>query len=645
MANRAFVSARKRALRVMVACTWLIVGALSGCEGDSPTVSDSNTNWLLACRDNRDCQGGLRCLCGICTEACAVDNECTAAGEGARCVSTEVGVAADRCTGRGYDDVARICAVTCETTNTCSAPEQACVQNLCEEPLMSLSDAASVADAELDAMSTDASLLDSGALDADVIDASTRDADVIDASALDGGTSDSALDGSTVACAPGPCVNDGRCSLDGMRCECPVGIGGATCDQIATVRQLVVGLHHSCVLLGSNAVKCWGDNEAGQLGQGDTSPRGDAPNELGASLPAIDLGTSVPIDSISAGTAHTCALFVDGTIKCWGLNADGVLGLGDNDSRGDAPGEMGTALPFVPLGGLAARQVSAGDTHTCARFEDGRVACWGGNLNGQLGIDSVLSRGAAPDELGVNLQLAQLGAGAQAKQVVASAGYSCALLEGDTVKCWGRNVNGQLGQGDTDNRGDAVGEMAMLSAIALGDVSSGISAIDAHGSHACALLGDGALRCWGFGGAGQLEQGDTATLGDQPNEMGINLANARIGGVASQVSAGTAQTCAVLTGNVLKCWGQNNAGQLGPGDVPTRGDELTEVDAMLPSVMLPAGTVTQVATGGFHTCVLLDGASVYCFGENTFGQLGRGTMDRVGDELTEIPIGPPAVAF
>ena len=112
------------------------------------------------------------------------------------------------------------------------------------------------------------------------------------------------------------------------------------------------GRNHTCALLSSGAVKCWGNNYDGQLGLGDTNDRGGGANEMGVNLLAVDLGLAdgVTVTAISADVYHTCALLSSGAVKCWGNNSDGQLGLGDTNKRGDGANEMGAALPVVDLG-------------------------------------------------------------------------------------------------------------------------------------------------------------------------------------------------------------------------------------------------------------------------------------------------------
>src|SRR5205823_3943102 len=140
-------------------------------------------------------------------------------------------------------------------------------------------------------------------------------------------------------------------------------------------------------LLSNGAVKCWGRNDGGQLGLGDTVDRGDGAGEMGDSLPAVDLGTGRTAVAISAGDFFTCALLDNASVKCWGANSEGQLGLGDTSARGDDPGEMGDSLPAVDLGtGRTAVAIDSGNIHTCALLDDTSVKCWGQNLSGQLGL-------------------------------------------------------------------------------------------------------------------------------------------------------------------------------------------------------------------------------------------------------------------
>ena len=168
---------------------------------------------------------------------------------------------------------------------------------------------------------------------------------------------------------------------------------------------------HNCAVLDDDSVKCWGYNYNGQLGLGDRNDRGDDWNEMGDNLPAVNLGTGRKAKAISAGGSHTCAILDDNTVKCWGYNYNGQLGLGDKNTRGDDWNGMGDNLPAVNLGtGRMAKAISAGGSHTCAVLDDGFVKCWGRN-EGRLGIGYLNNRGDDPYEMGDKLPLVGFGTG------------------------------------------------------------------------------------------------------------------------------------------------------------------------------------------------------------------------------------------
>jgi hypothetical protein len=179
-----------------------------------------------------------------------------------------------------------------------------------------------------------------------------------------------------------------------------------------TVTQFVPGVASPCVRLDNLAVKCWGYNSFGQLGQGDTFHRGDNAGEMGDVLAVTDLGTGRTATSLFSGDSyHTCAILDDLTTKCWGRNGDGQLGLGDTNGRGDAAGEMGNSLPAVNVGtGRTVRTMGLGIVHTCAILDNGAVKCWGNNFYGQLGYGDTNNRGDGPNEMGDNLANVQLAA-------------------------------------------------------------------------------------------------------------------------------------------------------------------------------------------------------------------------------------------
>lgn len=178
------------------------------------------------------------------------------------------------------------------------------------------------------------------------------------------------------------------------------------------------------------ALKCWGNADYQKLPE----QWGDESGEMGTNLPSIDLGVTVHDVAVSN---HICALSSDGTLKCWGRNNEGQLGAGHVD---DLPPSSAVT---VDLGtDRFATQVALGDKHTCALLDDDTVKCWGKNNKAQLGTENTENIGDLPNQMGDNLAPINLGSGRTARQVVAGKEFTCALLDNDSVKCWGRNNRG-----------------------------------------------------------------------------------------------------------------------------------------------------------------------------------------------------------
>jgi E3 ubiquitin-protein ligase HERC3 len=408
--------------------------------------------------------------------------------------------------------------------------------------------------------------------------------------------------------------------------------------------QVVARGLHTCVLFGDGRIKCWGYGPQGELGVAGV--RRDQPSEL----PVVELGPGVQARHIEGGHYHTCAIVTGGAVKCWGLNS-GALGLGDTSNRGNNPGQMGTNLPTVDLGaGRTALGVTAGGaaahlTYTCVRLDDGRVKCWGKNEFGQLGLGDTLVRGDEPGEMGDRLPFVDLGPGRTSVQIVAGGAHTCARLDNGTLKCWGHNYSGELGLGDTRDRGDEPGEMGdALPPVDLGPGRTAVQ-VSAGRAHTCAVLDDGSLKCWGSNSYGALGLGDTDNRGDGPGEMGSSLPPVTLGAgrKAVRVECGDSQTCAILDDGTLRCWGNNAYGGLGVGDTLPRGDKASDV-GVLPVVNLgTARRVVDLALGHWHSCAVLDDGTVKCWGWNGGGQLGLGDKDNRGDGPGEMGDALPLV--
>lgn len=345
---------------------------------------------------------------------------------------------------------------------------------------------------------------------------------------------------------------------------------------------------HTCLLFDTNKVKCWGDNYYGQLGLGDANYRGDAADEMGQKLPYVNFGTTDKIVELAAGYFHSCILFDSNKVKCWGLNSSSQLGSGNTNNLGDAAIETGIGLPYVNLGtDEKILMLRAGGRHTCALFESNRLKCWGVNDSGQLGLGDTNNRGDTANEMGANLPFIDFGVSEKIVDMRLGGNHSCVVFESQKMKCWGANAGGQLGYEDTTARGTQAGDIGKLPFVDLG-FSAKIDSISLGESHTCILLRPGYVKCWGLNSSGQLGLGDMNNRGDSKGEMGKNLEFVTIEGVlpALALSAGKTHTCAILINKTVKCWGENTNGQLGYEDSMSRGDNVNEMSTSLPFVNL-----------------------------------------------------------
>ena len=308
--------------------------------------------------------------------------------------------------------------------------------------------------------------------------------------------------------------------------------------------------YHTFTIMDDDSLMCWGDNSDGRLGVLYL------PNDVATSpVGPVNLGTGRTAKAVSLGIKHTCAILDDDTLKCWGYNQRGQLGYGDTTDR-SAP----DATAVVNLGaGRTAKAVSAGSSHTCAILDDDTLKCWGQG-GSSIGYGDWTQR-TAPDATAV----VDLGSGRTAKAIFTGRDQNCAILDDDTLKCWGNNDYGQLGYGDTDARGDAAGEMGdALLAINLGSGRTA-KAVSAGSQHTCAILDDNTLKCWGRGGeyGGMLGYGDNTQRKAPEATAVVNLGSGR---TAKAISVGYQHTCAILDDDTVKCWGYNNMyGAVGVG--------------------------------------------------------------------------------
>ena len=343
-----------------------------------------------------------------------------------------------------------------------------------------------------------------------------------------------------------------------------------TVEAAPEITQLSLSNISSCALTSTGAMKCWGSNSYGQIGT----------LASGQQKTPIDVpGFTINISAIAVGDTRMCALTTTGEVKCIGN------GVANSNTSGITSGAI---------------SISSGYANSCALMSYGGVKCWGDNWTGQLGDGTWVNRSPAVNVKGLTSGVTAITSGIQ---------FTCALLSGGSVKCWGANNYGQLGDGTTSNRNEPT---------QVSGLTSGVVSISGGYEHTCAVLTNGEAKCWGRNGYGELGDG-TTTNRSVPTSVKVN--GQPIFGIAS-ISGGLRHTCVITTGGAAKCWGFNGNGSLGNGTII---DSLTPVDV----VGLDSGVLSIDAGKSFTTCATVTGASVKCWGGNWAGNVGDGyTTDR-----------------
>ena len=293
-----------------------------------------------------------------------------------------------------------------------------------------------------------------------------------------------------------------------------------------TAKRVASSDEHTCAILDDDTLKCWGTSSSGNpTGSGDTTTRGQSAASMGDNLSVVDLGTGHVPAEVVAGRYFTCVLLTSGNLKCFGFGSNGGLGYGDLNDRGMDPSHMGDNLPVVNLGtGRTALKIGVGDQAACALLDDFSVKCWGWQVHGVLGSESASDFGDAPGSIGDHLPTVNLGTGRTAKDLAVGERHACAVLDNDSIKCWGQGTAGALGTGDTAHRGRAAGTMGdNLPAFSLGTGRTVKKMRLGYESFGCAILDDDSVKCWGQATSGRLGYGDTANRGDAAGEMDDNL--------------------------------------------------------------------------------------------------------------------------
>ncbi len=353
---------------------------------------------------------------------------------------------------------------------------------------------------------------------------------------------------------------------------------GATAAEAApkvVLKAITPGFVHTCALTTKGAVKCWGNNTNGELGNGTV---------VDSAVPVGVSGLGKNVKAISAGSYFTCALTTKGAVKCWGSNSYGQLG--DNTTT--------DATKPVTVYGLTkgVKAISAGNYFACALTTKGAVKCWGSGNYGQLGNGAKVNSAKPVAVSGLGKGIKALGAGGY---------HACALTTKGAPKCWGYNAEGQLGD---NTKVDSAVPVPVYS------LTKGIKALAAGSYTTCALTTKNTVKCWGYNGDGELGDGTKTS----------SLKPVLAGGLGKKVKAityGDIHGCALNTSGVVKCWGYNGYGGL--------GDNTTTSSSTPVEVYNMGGKVKALGTGGYHTCAVTTKGVGKCWGLNAYGQLGDNT--------------------
>jgi alpha-tubulin suppressor-like RCC1 family protein len=375
-------------------------------------------------------------------------------------------------------------------------------------------------------------------------------------------------DARQLACAEG-CVDGDSDPKNCGACgnACVLGCSRGACVKVL---QISAAGWTTCAALSDGTVRCWGENNFGQLGDGTTAFK---------TTPSTVPGLTGVVE-VACGYAHTCAILADSTVKCWGRNVAGELGDGTTVDRYEP-----TAVPGLS----SVREVAVGEVHTCARLADATVKCWGFGELGALGNGPARpSSRSSPTAVSGLSSVESIGAGFNA---------TCANLADGEVTCWGDLVFAA--------RSD-LGDLQAFTPTTVPALTSVVETAQGRLS-LCARLADGTVKC-----LGNLA-GPDGYLG--PDWWTTPTTVAGLSAVR-QIAAGENHTCALRADGTVACWGGNIAGQLGDGTTTTRSR---------PVQVSGLSEVTQIALGYWHSCALLaDGTTVKCWGGDGDGQLGDG---------------------
>jgi alpha-tubulin suppressor-like RCC1 family protein len=350
-----------------------------------------------------------------------------------------------------------------------------------------------------------------------------------------------------------------------------------TSTLLPNIKSLSVGATHTCALLINGGVKCWGENSLGELGDG---------TKVSRSIPESVVGLDSGVIAIKAGYHFSCAITENEGVKCWGQDAYGSLGNGILDKSSTVPVDvMGLRKDVVAI------DVASFGYSACAVLKEGSVKCWGYNFHGLLGIGTSMDTAVPSIVQGLKNEYADVAIGRD---------HICVLSKNGSVKCWGKNYFGELGDGTTINRMSPVEVMGLI---------NNVKKIDAGFQYSCILAFTGRVKCWGTNEHGVLGIGYSDTYSSTPVDVD------RLESGILDISIGVNHSCVLTSLGGVKCWGYNSHLQLGDGTSLTRELPIDVIGL--------SNRVQLISAGAFHTCAMTSDGKVFCWGNNEYGQLGN----------------------
>jgi alpha-tubulin suppressor-like RCC1 family protein len=363
------------------------------------------------------------------------------------------------------------------------------------------------------------------------------------------------------------------------------------------------GFQHVCALRANGVVDCWGADYQGELGNGKIE-EGDS-TETFAPGQVDDISNATEVSDHEG--SGSCALLTTHSVECWGDNSDGQDGNG---------GEEPESTPVAVSGIADATEVSVGDYDACAVLSTGGVDCWGSNEYGELGDGTMTGPAKCGREPCSRVPVSVSGI-SNAIAVEAGSRHTCALLSTGHADCWGWNEFGSLGDSSTTNSSTPVEVSGITNATAI-----------TGGGDPCALLATGHIKCWGPGGEGGIGNGTDASS-TKPEEVS-EISN------AVAIASNEGQSCALLSTHHIECWGRNEQGELGDGT--HTGPEKCEPSycSTKPVAVSEITDATAISAGFEDSCAVLAGGTVDCWGSNGYGQLGYKPTEEL--EMRSLPV-------